>query len=222
LGAASREMKRHVIRMGVGIPLTQRDIDENPDLLLTPVFKKFLSLLLEFHLPAACPHARIRHQCTRQGTSFVCWQCRGAIKYKRSMLMPLCNVAFCTSIPGEKALRIRCLNFIRDTEQPVVSTLSAGGMTVDLRQGHVCEVILKAESPKENRSALPAPDSVLTRNATCTCEACRRSMGNYASDDEFFEPGEARMGRRKSRRGTKPSRLQHMLCMESCENDCQS
>merc|ERR1711939_1143681 len=100
-------MKSQILSMNVGVPLTQRSIEQNPDLLVTPSFAKFLSL----------------HHSFNGTTTFACQSCRGAIRYKKTMLMPLCNIAYCTSIRDDTSLRLQCLNFIRECEPPIVGTV---------------------------------------------------------------------------------------------------
>lgn len=226
VGAVCKEVKGYVVTMGLGIPLTHRFVDKHPDALVTPTFCSFLSLLLEFHLPASCRHANVLHQSSSDHIAFACQQCRGAIRYKKSMSAQLCCIAFITTVRSDKDLRLRCLKFIRNTEAPVIGVIAAAnamrrpssGFAMDLSQGYVSELALKDNLKPVAVLPVPSP-KVEERRTLCSCEACRRSSGGDISDNEFGQAGEARTGRRKNRKGTRASRLHHMLYMDTCEKD---
>lgn len=222
VGAACKEMKGCVVTMGLGLPLTHRFVEEHPDALVTPVFRSFLSLLLEFHLPVLCRHANVLYQSSSDHIAFACQHCRRAIRYKKSMSVQLCCVAFCTTIRSDKDLRLRCLRFIRNTEAPVIGMIAAAnslrqpssGVAMDLSQGIVNEIALK-----DNVDTVTGPTVSSPKVELCQCEACRRPSGGDISDHEFGQAGDARTGRQKTRKGTRASRLHRTLHMDTCEND---
>merc|ERR1719356_275413 len=93
---------------------------------------------------------------------------------------------------------------------------------MDLSQGYVSEIALKGNLYRASVPPVSSP-KVEERRTLSSCEACRRSSPADISDDEFLCAGEARTGRRKTRKGTRASRLQRTLHMDTCENDhCRS
>lgn len=226
VGAACKEMKGCVVTMGLGLPLTHRFVEEHPDALITQVFRSFLSLLLEFHLPASCRHANVLYQSSSDSIAFACQHCRGAVRYKKSMSVQLCCLAFCTTIQSDKDLRLRCLRFIRNTAAPVIGRIAApnairglsSGVTMNLSQGIVSEIVLK-ENVDTVTGPTASPPEVEEFRTLCQCEACKRHQRVTCCGDEFWQAGEARTGRRKTRKGSRGSRLHRTLHMDTCEND---
>merc|ERR1712232_84968 len=139
----------------------------------------------------------------------------------KSMSVPLCRIACCTSIKSDKDVRLLCLKFIRGTEAPVVGGRQAVA-AMDFSTGYVIEMVLRDDQDKTTMRTAKAPAGAKVEEVrtVCTCEACQRSLGGDISGDEFAYGGAARTGRRKTRKGMRASRLQHIsLCMGSCEND---
>eukprot|EP00746_Dinoflagellata_sp_MGD_P082010 gnl/MRDRNA2_/MRDRNA2_32575_c0_seq1.p2 gnl/MRDRNA2_/MRDRNA2_32575_c0~~gnl/MRDRNA2_/MRDRNA2_32575_c0_seq1.p2 ORF type:complete len:119 (-),score=3.66 gnl/MRDRNA2_/MRDRNA2_32575_c0_seq1:573-929(-) len=60
-GAACRQTRTAVVTVRVGIPVSQASVEGAPDTLMTPIFFRFLSAMLEFHLPRVCPHSTVLH-----------------------------------------------------------------------------------------------------------------------------------------------------------------
>merc|ERR1712227_1069083 len=124
-----------------------------------------------------------------------------------------------------KALKLSCLKFIQSSDPPTIGTIAADlsrrtqkqACILDLKGGHLCSLMLKEEKKQE----VPTPPRAVRDEADfkiCSCDACRSSYGGDISDDEHYIPG-ARMGRRKGRKGVKPSRIMHWAHMDSCENE---
>lgn len=114
-GGASPKMQAAVLRIQVGIPVTLASLKADPDALLTPLCRCILSVLLEFHLPAACPHRTVLHQSNGGSVLFMCCSCCGALRFQEEgLLPPLLCAAFSTALEEDQVLRRRCLDFISE------------------------------------------------------------------------------------------------------------
>jgi len=213
-GAVCHEACRAVVAVSVGIPVTYETVEARPDSLVTPILCRFLTVLLRFHLPHACPHGTVLHHFRDGVHSFACRSCGGALRFGRKAWEPVIPIAFSTGLADETALRQVCLQYIQGPAQP--SMLANLDMR-DMKSGYTCDILLKpgrepsgAEQGKLEQDRSPEQPGPEPRGwcPQCTCDLCRRSDGyGNISEDETWEPGVARTGRRKSRRGTKPSRL---------------
>jgi hypothetical protein len=219
-GASNSRMCNAVVSMDIGIPVTSKVIEDDPELLLTPVFKEGISLLLQFHLPAACSHARIFFHIDSNGISFLCQHCGGSIKFKLAAIEALSQLAYCSGFSNKSALRLRCLKLINEMEKPIVVGMKS---RFDAKQGHTCEVILKEERRVQSTAPphpVPGDEGAASKvGSKCTCTTSPDPSG-----DENELRGSARLGRRKGRRrGVKSSRMMRYFddsCPRCCNATC--
>mmetsp|Transcript_59723 Transcript_59723/g.182427 ORF Transcript_59723/g.182427 Transcript_59723/m.182427 type:complete len:266 (-) Transcript_59723:159-956(-) len=213
LGSTSLAYRDAVIHSRTVVPITQLLLRQRPGELITPRFRRMLSVLLEYHLPAACPHAVVMFQWYDRSLTFCCNACRGFLRFdERKSLPSMLLVAYTLSM-GEQAIKRACLQILNSPANPAVGSKSPprrgrSGLSVinddDEKRGHVEELVLKLVAPVLFASPKPAQ---VAWEPICTCVACGLSAGGDISGDEFHDPRAGRLGRRKGRRGNRNSRV---------------
>lgn len=209
LGSTSSQHRDAVIRAGTTMPITQALVRQRPGELITPRFRRMLSILLEYHLPASCPHAAVMFQWHEHSLTFCCKACRGFLRFREGKALPLLlPMAFTTSM-ADQGIKLACMKIINSPANPAVGTNTPprggrpGPSLINEKLGHVEELVLKLVTP-----ALPPPPNPAkaTWEPICTCDVCNMSRGGDISGDEFAMAG-GRLGRRKGRRGNRSSRV---------------
>jgi len=210
-GAACRQTRDAVVAVA-GIPVTQRTIEAYPGSLVTPSFRRFLSVMLEFHLPMACPHHTVLHHYLEGLHTFACRACGGALKFTpkidwRSVL----RAAFSTGL-DDRGLRRCCFQCTNGPVKPVVLPV-----TPDATCGHLSNLILKPDlkslcDPQVQKSVVGdqlVPSEQIIR---CACDVCKWNEEDISGDD--MVAGVPRTGRRKGRRAKGGSRIvrQGLVC----------
>jgi len=228
-GGTSSKLQAAVLCAHVGIPVTLATVRADPDALLTPLFRRMLSVLLEFHLPAACPHRTVFHHSDDGVLRFICCSCQGALQFQEAVVLPLLlRAAFSTALEHEQQLRRRCLQFLSGSGKPSVTCMTVPlpppchgrkSIAANMQKGHLCNLVLKAtpstlQSALDNVSQKPKAGYPIIDGSGC--EVC----GGYGSDDGFR--GYQRTGRRKTRRGMRDSRMltltkHECICFATCE-----
>eukprot|EP00746_Dinoflagellata_sp_MGD_P004416 gnl/MRDRNA2_/MRDRNA2_108517_c0_seq1.p1 gnl/MRDRNA2_/MRDRNA2_108517_c0~~gnl/MRDRNA2_/MRDRNA2_108517_c0_seq1.p1 ORF type:complete len:318 (-),score=31.32 gnl/MRDRNA2_/MRDRNA2_108517_c0_seq1:125-1000(-) len=206
-GAACCQMQTAVVAVGADNPVTE--IEADPGSLVTPSFCRFLSAMLQFYLPRACPHDIVSHHYGGGSHTFVCHACKGALRFERKAWQSTLPVAFSIGL-GSTALRKHCLEYINAPEQPKLVTTP--DVMYSVKSGYRSDVVLKPNSKSSDAAKEVETQwgSVGEQQASrdwgprCTCHVCSPDLG--PSDYEY--EGLARTGRTKGRRRKKGSRLE--------------
>jgi len=234
LGATCQRLRWRTVAVHAGIPVSLEAMEAaGPSSFLMPEFCRILSLLLEYHLPQACPHSNVL--CLQappsQGgkTSFTCRACNGTMVLSRQAMRALLPVACTTICRGEVAFRQRCLRLVSEMPPPdKIGTAVPPGrrspvlgtpIVVDVRVGQACDISLKLERRSGASSTTlhrvgqqPPPPSYDRGMRFYCCPCC------CPGDEETHGPFGPRTGRRKGRKGTRRSRLQRC---EECGHEAE-
>jgi len=213
--STSRDLGKHVIALGISMPVAVPMIQASPEELFTrsPVLNRFLSILLEYHLPHACQHSTVLCEISNDSTTFACESCGDLMRYKPKVLALLSPIAFATVSMEDQALRRRVFAFNKEAGTP---NIGSGRLDPSARQ--TFQLVLKDLWRRERTAQLPEEAGTTEFvNSSCSCAVCRRrearSNVDFSDDDGYSRFG-PRAGRRKSRKGTKVS-----FIMETCQHE---
>lgn len=216
LGSSCKELRSAVVAAQVGVPASMDFLETAPlKSTFSPALREVLSRLLNLYLLQACPHntVLVHRSLPSAGSkwSIACCDCRGAMVLSQKTIRVLLPLACNTACGSELAIQTQLRRVIPILPAPdqIGTAVDPGeserrtlgkAIVLDLQCGEAFSFSLRQQ---EEQQGPPVPQDVLSPKGRIPGVGCACCIPDNTA---------ARTGRRKTRRGTRQSRLQICAC----------